>query len=252
MELGIKASGTMAHSFVQKFGEMESFQVYYDIYKGDTILLIDTYDIKKGTLKATKFSNNIFGVRIDSGDLIQETKRVRKILDDNGCEDVIIVLSSDLNEFKIRDILKSGVKVEAFGVGTELVTSRDDPSLAVVYKLMEHNGKPKIKISKGKVTYPGKKQIYRFINDKGKLEKDLLALSDETTPQGAESLLIPILEKGKLKYKIPKLDEIRNYSLNNIKKLPDRLRKLEQVKVQKLEISKKLENLTYSLINKYE
>jgi nicotinate phosphoribosyltransferase len=252
LELGIKASGTMAHSFVQKFGEMESFRVYYDIYKGDTILLIDTYDIKEGTLKATKFGNDIFGVRIDSGDLAEEAKRVRKILDDNGCENIIIVLSSDLNEFKIRDILKRGVKVDAFGVGTELVTSRDDPSLGVVYKLMEHNGKPTIKISEGKITYPGKKQLYRFINDEGKIERDVLALSDEPTPPGAEPMLIPILERGNLKYNLPKLEEIRAYSMNNIKKLPDRLRKLEEVKSQKLEISNKLENLTASLINKYE
>ncbi|MCK4383962.1 MAG: nicotinate phosphoribosyltransferase, partial [Candidatus Lokiarchaeota archaeon] len=147
-ELGIDSSGTMAHSFVQKFDdEMESFDAYYSVYGKNSILLIDTYDTEKAAKKVSKYKNTIKAVRIDSGDLIEHSKKVRKILDDNGCDQVQIVASSDLNEYKIKKILESNAPIDAFGVGTELATSRDDPTIAGVYKLIEYNNKPKIKIS---------------------------------------------------------------------------------------------------------
>jgi len=168
IELGINSSGTMAHSFVQKFdNEMESFDVYTNIYGDNSILLIDTYDTEQAAKKISKFKNSIKAVRIDSGDLVEHAKKVRKILDENGCEKVQIVASSDLNEYKIKKILESNAPIDAFGIGTELATSRDDPTIAGVYKLIEHNNKPKIKISEDKLTYPGKKQIYRIYNKQG-------------------------------------------------------------------------------------
>lgn len=251
LELGINASGTMAHSFVQKYGEIESFEIYYDYYKEDSIFLIDTYDIKKGAKKASKFGNNILGVRIDSGDLAEEAKRVRKILDENDAEEVSIVLSSNLDEYKIKEILDRGAPVRALGIGTELVTSSDAPKLGAVYKLMENNGEPKIKISEGKVTYPSSKQVYRFFDNNGKFKKDILALDKEKPPEGGEPLLIPIMKKGELVYDLPKIEKIREFSLENVQKLPEEFKRLEKREFDELVISNELKTLWDDLVEHY-
>jgi len=250
LKLGINSSGTMAHSFVQKFDtEEEAFDAYYNIYGKNSILLIDTYDTEKAAKKACKYGNNIRGVRIDSGDLIQHSKKVREILDNNGCRDVIIVASSDLNEYKIKKMIDSNAPIDAFGVGTELATSRDDPTISGVYKLIEYNGKPKIKISEEKITYPGKKQIYRIYNEQGFLKEDILMLDDDEAPTNSEALLVPIMKKGILINKLPNIMEIQQYYKENIKKLPDEFKTLDENHVFKLKISEKLNNLI-NLLNK--
>jgi len=252
LEFGINSTGTMAHSFVQKFeNESDSFDTYYRFYDENSILLIDTYDTEKGAKISTKFGNNIRGVRIDSGDLINHAKKVRKILDNNGCEKVMIVASSDLNEYKIKDIIDKKAPIDAFGVGTELATSRDDPTIAGVYKLIEYNGVPKIKISEEKLTYPGKKQVYRIYDKDNKFKEDILALEEEPVPPNSEAQLIQIMRDGKMIMKLPKLDDIQKFYLDNIKKLPDSYMKLEEAHLFKLKISEKLDNLTNSLKHKY-
>ncbi|MEJ2276314.1 MAG: nicotinate phosphoribosyltransferase [Candidatus Lokiarchaeota archaeon] len=252
-ELGINASGTMAHSFVQKFGEMESFDIYYKYYGKNTILLIDTYDITNGAKKATKFGNNITGVRIDSGDLSVEAKKVREILDANGCDQVAIVLSSNLDEYLVKEILDNKAPVKAFGIGTELVTSSDAPTLGAVYKLMEHNEEPKIKTSEDKKTYPSSKQVYRKYNNENKIIKDIIALHNEEKPEECKALLVPIMKKGELIYEIPSLKECREYCLQTVKTLPDNFKQLKKVKKSfNVKISEKLENLTTILRNKYK
>lgn len=252
LELGINSTGTMAHSFVQKFeNEAESFDSYYKIYGENSILLIDTYDTEKGAQKSCKYGNTIKGVRIDSGDLIDHARKVRKILDQNGCEKVSIVASSDLNEYKIKEIIEKKAPIDAFGVGTELATSRDDPSLSGVYKLMEYKNIPRIKISENKITYPGIKQVYRSYNKNGKMDGDLLSLVEEPTPPNSEPLLIPIMKKGKMIATLPKIEEIRDYYLDNIKKMPEIYKNLEPKEVFKLKVSEKLEQLTQSLKKKY-
>ncbi|MFW9818287.1 MAG: nicotinate phosphoribosyltransferase [Candidatus Thorarchaeota archaeon] len=248
LELGINSSGTMAHSFVQKFdNEIDSFNSYYKIYGKDSILLIDTYDTEKAAQKSTKFGNNIRGVRIDSGDLIEHAKKVRNILDSNGCEEVIIVASSDLNEYKIKEIVDNNTPIDAFGVGTELATSRDDPSIAGVYKLIEYNGIPKIKISEEKFTYPGIKQVNRIYGADGFFKRDILSLTNEKSPPNSESLLIPIMRDGELIIELPNLEEIQQFYLDNIMKLPISYKRLEEVDIFELEISDKLQSLTKSL-----
>ena len=252
IELGINSSGTMAHSFVQRFNnEMESFDVYNDIYGDNSIFLIDTYDTEQAANKITKFKNSIKAVRIDSGDLVDHSKKVRKILDENGCEKVLIVASSDLNEYRIKEILDKNAPIDAFGIGTELVTSRDDPAIAGVYKLIEYNHKPKIKISEDKLTYPGKKQIYRVYNKQGEFKEDILMLDNEPKPPDSEALLIPVVENGKLIYELPNLDEIQQFYLSNIKKLPDKYKSLDENSIFKLRISKKLSELINSLTEKF-
>lgn len=251
LELDINSSGTMAHSFVQRFNdEEESFDLYYKIYGKNSILLIDTYNTEKAAKTSCKFGNNIKGVRIDSGDLIEHAKKVRKILDDCGCKEVIIVASSDLNEYKIKEIIDNNAPIDVFGVGTELATSRDDPTIAGVYKLIEYNEQPKIKISEEKLTYPGKKQIYRIYNERGFFKEDILMLDDDEVPQNSEALLIPIMEKGNLINSIPHIMEIQQYYLKNIKKLPSEYKSLDENHVFKLKISKKLRELTNSLTRK--
>lgn len=252
LELGINSSGTMAHSFVQSFdNERESFDFYYDVYGENSILLIDTYDTEKAAEKACKYENNIMGVRIDSGDLIEHANKVRKILDKNGCKDVLIVASSDLNEYKIKEIIDKNTPIDAFGIGTELATSRDDPTIAAVYKLTEYKGIPRMKISEGKLTYPGKKQIYRIFDKNGIFKEDILMLDDEAPPPSSEALLLPVLKKGKLVNKLPELNEIQQDYLNNINRLPEDFKVLEENHIFNLRISQKLEELTNSLKNKY-
>ncbi|MFX1393350.1 MAG: nicotinate phosphoribosyltransferase [Promethearchaeota archaeon] len=252
LELGINSTGTMAHSFVQKFEkEIDSFNIYYDIYDENSILLIDTYDTERGAEKCHQFGNKIRGVRIDSGDLIDHAKKVRKILDEIGCDKVLIVASSDLNEYKIKEIMDKKAPIDAFGVGTELATSRDDPTISGVYKLIEYNNKPKIKISEDKITYPGVKQIFRIYDKNGMFKEDILALNEEVPPTNSEVLLIPIMKNGDLITELPKLDEIQQFYLENMKKLPENYKSLKEAKTFKLKISQKLKELTNSLKEKY-
>jgi nicotinate phosphoribosyltransferase len=248
LKLGINSSGTMAHSFIQKFEtEEEAFDAYYKIYGKNSILLIDTYDTEKAAKIVSKYGNNIWGVRIDSGDLIKHAKSVRKILDENGCKEVKIVASSDLNEYKIKKMIENNAPIDAFGVGTELATSRDDPSLSAVYKLIEYNGNPKIKISEEKITYPGKKQIYRIYDEHGIFKEDFLTLDDNIPPQNSEALLFPIMEKGHLINELPQIKEIQQYFFKSIRKLPEKYKSLEENHVFKLILSDKLEKLENSL-----
>ena len=252
IELGINSSGTMAHSFVQRFdNELESFDVYNNFYGDNSILLIDTYDTEQAAKKISKFKNLIKAVRIDSGDLVEHSKKVRKILDENGCEKVQIVASSDLNEYKIKKILENNAPIDAFGVGTELATSRDDPTITGVYKLIEYNNKPKMKISEDKITYPGKKQIYRIYNKQGEFIEDLLTLDSEPAPPNSEALLISVMKKGSLITELPNLNNIQQYYIENIKKLPPKFKELNEDYVFNVKISKKLSELTNSLTEKF-
>ena len=250
LELGIRASGTMAHSWVQRFAnELESFKEFYKLYGRNSILLIDTYDIKNGALNACKTAKDIKGVRIDSGDLVENSKIVRKILDENGLKNAIITLSSDLNEYKIKEIIDKGTPVNAFGVGTEMVTSRDDPVVNSVYKLIQHNGIPKIKISEGKITYPGKKQVYRKYDENGKFTIDILMLENETPPKESEPIMTPIMRKGELIYDLPSLDKIQQFYYKNMEKLPEEYKKLEPLNLFRLELSNGIKDLTQKLKN---
>jgi nicotinate phosphoribosyltransferase len=242
----------MAHSFVQRFdNEMESFDVYANIYGDNSILLIDTYDTEQAAKKISKYKNTIKAVRIDSGDLIEHAKKVRQILDKNGCEKVQIVASSDLNEYKIKKILESNAPIDAFGVGTELATSRDDPTIAGVYKLIEYNNKPKIKISEEKLTYPGKKQIYRIYNKQGEFMEDFLTLDSEPAPPNSEALLTLVMKEGSLITELPNLNNIQQYYNQNIEKLPNKFKELDENYIFNVKISKKLSELTNSLTEKY-
>ncbi len=211
--------------------------------------MIDTYDIERAAQLISQIGPDIKAVRIDSGNLVEQSKKVRKILDDNGNNDVLIVVSSDLNEYKIKEILDHNSPIDAFGVGTELATSKDDPTLSGIYKLIEYNNIPKFKLSKEKITIPGQKQIYRtyknnlFYNDK-------IFLTEENPPEDSESLLISIFNKGELIYKSPNLQEIRENYFTNMEKLPLKYKSLNKINSQDIEYSKKIQLLMSNLVKK--
>ena len=242
-ELGIPPIGTVAHSWIMAYDdEYESFQDFHKAFPDNTILLIDTYDTIKGVKLATKIGKKLKGVRLDSGNIMLLSKRVRRILDDAGLEHVKITASGDLNEYKISQMLAKGACVDSFGVGTEMVTSKDIPALGGVYKLVEQEkeGKmvPRMKFSKEKETCPSKKQVYRFINKKGLYKKDVIGLVGEEFD--AKELLLPVMKKGKLVYKIPTVQQIQKTAAENISQLPGKFKDLCSKTEYPVTISKRL------------
>ena len=242
-ELGIPPIGTIAHSWVMAYDdEYESFQDFNKVFPDNTILLIDTYDTIKGAKLATKIGKKLKGVRLDSGNITLLSKRVRKILDDAGLEQVKITASGDLNEYKISQMLAKGARIDSFGVGTEMVTSKDVPALGGVYKLVEQEIEeklmPKMKFSKDKSTCPSKKQVYRFLDKKQLFKKDIIGLVDEEFD--ANELLLPVMKKGKLVCKVPTVQQIQKTSAKNISQLPEKLKDLDSTTEYSVTISKRL------------
>jgi len=233
----IHIAGTMAHSFVMSFKqEMDSFLAYSSTFPGKTILLVDTYDTKKGIESAITVGlylkekgYKLQGIRLDSGNIVSLSKLARKMLDSAGLKYVKVFGSGNLDEFKIKDLLKKGARIDSFGVGTNMGTSIDAPSLDVIYKISEvtdEDGRflPTMKLSKGKVTYPGRKQVFRIRDRKGIFVKDILGLEEEKIK--GTPLLKKVVSGGRITYKNPPLDEIRKFAKNNLSRLP---RELKQV-----------------------
>ena len=233
MIYGIPISGTMAHSYVMAFeDEMEAFRRFCRDFPRP-VLLIDTFDVNEGARNAVRIAHELApegveleGVRIDSGALAPLTRSVRQILDENGLEKVDIVLSGDLDEFRIQELLQDDVPADRFGVGTQLGTSGDAPSLGSVYKLVAQGGEPKIKLSTGKATLPGRKQVHRFTSG-GRLVRDVIALEDEPV-SGARSLLSCVREDGRRLAAPEPLAEVRSRCLHGIDHLPEALRSMER------------------------
>jgi len=264
---GVPSFGTHAHSWVMSFdSEEEAFAAYFKVYGEHTVALVDTYDTLEGVLTAAKLPGEIKGIRLDSGDLVALSKEARKILDENRSKNCKIFASNDLDEYKIEDLLSKGGQVDIFGVGTMMTLSADEPALGGVYKLAElvRDGVaiPKLKLSKEKCTYPGKKQVYRKYNDLGEFEYDIIALRGELDKQKKlyekyddagrlEALLVPMIEKGKLVYGLPELWEIRDRTICNIKDLPDKYRRTKADHSYRVDISPKLDALTKKTAAKY-
>ena len=258
MAYGIPIFGTMAHSFIMSYPrEIDAFRAFAKTFPNRSTLLIDTYDDMAGAEKAVIVAKELEakgfklgGVRLDSGDLAQISKKVRAVLDANNLEDVKIFASGDLDEFKITKLFIDGAKIDAFGVGTKMGTSADRPYLDVVYKLCEtlrsdNVFSPIMKLSKGKITLPGRKQVYRFKDKDGVFIKDIVTLVDENIE--AEGLLVNVMKNGQLFYDLPSLDQIRATALENIAKLPEEYKALINAPTYPVEISQKLQNLIESL-----
>lgn len=284
----VPASGTMAHSWIQSFDtEYEAFEVYAKTYPDSTVLLVDTYNtLKIGVPNAIKVFDNVLkpmnkrpvGIRLDSGDLAYLSKKARAMLDEAGYEDCKIIVSSSLDEFKIKDILHQGGKIDSFGVGERLITSTSSPVFGGVYKLVaiEKNGKviPRIKISENieKITTPGVKQVYRIYDkESNKAKADLITLIDEKINVNepltifhplytwkrktinnfyVRPLLESIYENGKLVYERPSIEEIRDFHAKELATLWEEHLRLDQPQIYKVDLSQKLWNLKNDLLNK--
>lgn len=248
----IPVYGTAAHSWTMAFpSEIEAFQAYHKVFPSSTILLIDTYDIENGALNAIKTGPNIKGVRIDSGNLVLESRKVRKLLDDSGLQHVAILVSGDLNEYKIKKLIESGAPIDSFGVGTQLATSEDAPSLGGIYKLVEQEFNGNIhyraKFSKNKATYPGKKQVYRIIDKEGNFLNDVIGLEDDKISEEHIKLLIPVLKKGEVVYDLPQIENTRDYFNHNFQMLHDKYKKFENPAKYSVGYSEKLQSLFSNL-----
>ena len=221
---GIPVKGTAAHSWVMSFSnETESFRQLQRVLGDNTTQLIDTYDTVEGARRAAQLGRPIQGVRIDSGDSLALSRQVRAVLDAAGLADTEIMVTGDLDEYRIRDLVAAGAPVDSFGVGTQLATSGDAPYLNATYKMVELNiggiNRFTTKLSEDKISLPGSKQVFRDS------ERDVLARSGECGR--GEALLRPVLLGGRLIEPLPTLEEARCRAAESLARLPQPLRELE-------------------------
>jgi nicotinate phosphoribosyltransferase len=230
---GVPIVGTMAHSFVQVHDdEMQAFDNFARARPEGVILLIDTYDTERGAHKVVELAPRlkadgiaIRGVRIDSGDLAAEARKVRRILNDGGLRDVIILVSGGITEDILQAMIKTSAPIDGFGIGVNLAASVDVPALDCAYKLQEYAGKPKRKLSEGKATWPGRKQVWRTYGTDGRMAGDILSLETDRRP--GEALIIPVMSAGKRIAPSPTLAQIRERAARELARLPEPLRRLE-------------------------
>jgi len=223
----------MAHSYVQAHeSESTAFENFARSYTDNVVLLIDTYDTKGGAEKVVRLAESlreegiaIKAVRLDSGDLVDLSVSVRRILDEGGFSDIAIFASGDLDEYRLAGLLDHGCPVDGFGIGTRLTISEDSPSLDCVYKLQEYAGQGRRKRSTGKTTWPGSKQVYRHRGTDGYFDGDLLTLASDTRDAG-EALIVPVMRKGKRIDPVETLHAIRERSTAQLACLPNHLKGL--------------------------
>lgn len=245
---GIPVSGTMAHSYVMAFdSEIEAFRAFARDFPDQAVLLIDTFDVAEGARRAVAVAQELAsegvvlkGVRIDSGELGPLTQEVRTILDAAGYTETEIVLSGDLDEYRVAELLSAGVPVDAFGVGTQMGTSADSPFLGGVYKLVAENGAPKVKLSAGKVTLPGLKQVHRIGSDT--FERDVISLDHEKVP-GARPLLERAMTTGRRMHPAEPIAATRERCADALSRLPEGLRSLEDAERYPVSLSDELQAL---------
>jgi len=283
---GIPVAGTQGHSWIQSFpSELEAFRAYAQTFPDATTLLVDTYDVLHSGvqnaitvgLELKAIGKQLQAIRIDSGDLAYLSKRARAMLDEAGLPDVGIVASSDLDEWTIRDLVLQGAAINAWGVGTSLITSQDCPALGGVYKLVaqEEDGvlQPRIKVSENanKITNPGRKNVHRIFLD-GRASADLIAMSDEVFDMSRplslfdpvhtykrktlrhyemEPLLVPIFAAGELVYELPRLAEIRQRVEDNLGRFPSEILRHVNPHVYHVDLSEQLWNLKHELLHKF-
>jgi len=287
---GVPATGTMAHSWVQLFGdEYEAFRTYSETYPDTSTLLVDTYDVlSSGIPNAIRVAKEVLepaghrlkGIRLDSGDLAYFSKESRKMLDAAGLEDCRIVASSSLDEYIIADIIGQGARIDIFGVGERLITSKSDPVFGGVYKLVavEEDGEiiPRIKISENpeKITNPGYKMPWRLYNRKtGKALADIITLADEVIDDSkpyaifdpvftwkkkeitdfyARRLQVPVFLNGECVYELPDLNEIRDYCRNQVDTIWEETKRFVNPQKYYVDLSEKLWSVKNDLMEKHK
>jgi nicotinate phosphoribosyltransferase len=231
---GVPTYGTQAHSWIMAHeDEEEAFRRFLELFPEHAVLLVDTYDVHAAVEKIIANGRKPRGIRLDSGDLVADSLWARRRLDLAGWTDVEIFASGDLDEDRISALLGKGARIDAFGVGTSLSTSSDAPSLGVIYKLVELERGGAIlntaKFSEAKVTYPGRKQVFRIWGADEKYREDVIALEEETVPSG-EALLAPVMRGGKhldtTGTPASRLNEARARCIAGVARLPDGVRRL--------------------------
>ena len=281
-DYGVKALGTMAHSWVQMFpDEYTAFKKYAEIYPTNCTLLVDTYNVlKSGVPAAIKVFQELkpanMGIRIDSGDITYLTKKARKMLDEAGLQDCKIVVSNSLDEYIIRDVILEGACIDSFGVGERLITAKSEPVFGGVYKLaaLETNGEliPKIKISENveKITNPGFKNLYRLYDkETGKVRGDVMTIAGEVISEDepyelfdpnaiwkrtkvenftVKNLQVPIFREGKCVYESPSIEEIRAYCKEQIGTLWDETLRFENPQTYYVDLSQKMWDMKHELL----
>ncbi|MCI6855052.1 MAG: nicotinate phosphoribosyltransferase [Firmicutes bacterium] len=284
-DYGIKALGTMAHSWVQMFpDEYTAFKKYAEIYPQNCTLLVDTYNVLKSGVPAAirvfkEMKPESMGIRIDSGDVTYLTKKARKMLDDAGLPECKIVVSNSLDEYIIRDVILEGACIDSFGVGERLITAKSEPVYGGVYKLaaLETNGEliPKIKISENveKITNPGFKGLFRLYDKTtGKARGDVITVAGETIPEQDEyvifdpnavwkktrvtnytvrNLQVPIFKEGKCVYECPSIEEIREYCKEQVDTLWDETLRFENPQTYYVDLSQKLWDMKNRLLEEH-
>ena len=236
VEFGIPVGGTFAHSYVLAFAsEQEAFRNYAETFQKHATLLIDTYDVAQGAELAARLQGPVRALRLDSGNALPLSRQMRGILNRAGRRETQIMLSGDLNEYRIEDLVRLGAPLDSFGVGTELITSIDAPALGGVYKLVEIERQGRTfataKFSSDKITLPGRKQIYRYSSRGGQYRHDWLGLQGEAAPARPDAecrpLLRPVMRAGRL---LPaagqSLEQARQLCREQLAKLPARYRRL--------------------------
>jgi len=240
LRFGIPISGTSAHSWVMSFAcEMEAYRKLQSLMGEHTVQLLDTYDSLEGARHAAKLGRPLWGVRLDSGDAMALSRQVRTILDEAGLQDVKIMVSGDLDEYKIRDLVAAGAPIDAFGVGTQLSVSADAPALSAIYKMVELDiGGIKrftAKFSQDKASLPGAKQIFRDV------ARDVVARSGECGR--GEALMRPVMLGGQLIEPLPSLEQARERAARSVAALPPALRGLETAEPWPVILSRELRAL---------
>lgn len=247
---GIPLSGTMAHSFVTAFpSELDAFRAYARAYPDATTLLIDTYDTLQGARHAlivadelAREGHRLRAVRIDSGDVLQVSREVRAILDAGGHPEVQIFVSGGLDEYQIAALLDAGAPIDGFGVGTRMDASEDAPTLEAAYKLVEYGGRPAFKLSPGKATLAGRKQVWRRTGPDERFAGDVIAAADEVIAD-AEPLLVPVMAGGRRLHPPEPLEAVRARCLAERNRLPDAVRDIRGEGVYPVELSPRLRAL---------
>jgi len=267
-DFGLTPSGTQAHSWIESFGdELSAFRKYAELYPGNCILLVDTYNtLNSGIPNAIKIAkeleargDRLLGIRLDSGDLAYLSKRARQILDQAGLDYVQIAVSNQLDEHIIRSLLDQGAPIDAFGVGTNLITGKDDAALDGVYKLSYFDKTDRMKISDNleKTLFPGKKKVIRYFDNAGSFYADAMTMDEEINPgimihpffpekklslKGLkkEEILFPVVKKGKPKKQADDIADTISYSKSRMSSLPDEHKRFENPHIFKVGVSKKL------------
>ena len=249
-QFGLPVSGTMAHSYILAFDrEIDAFASFAETFPESSVFLIDTYDTLEGARNAAKVAlemqargHALLGVRLDSGDMADLSRQVRKLLDKAGLTDVKIYASSGFDEFEIMDIISHDAQIDAFGVGTKLGVSSDVPYLDIVYKLVRFNQRNIRKLSTGKVSLAGEKQIFRRIDDNGMLAEDIIGLRDDGIVD-AEPLLKKVMANGRCLEASPLLKDIQTRFKANFDQLPEEFKSILNKRDFPVTLSERLERV---------